>query len=456
MSKYYSERWLIDRRHVLRGVGAAIALPLLNCMRTAQARHWQHVELPKRAVFIYIPNGVNALTWQIENPGKNYELPRPLLSLDRHRSVITPISGLHHPQGIGKAHLCEQIWLSGSKISDDPSTFRNSVSADQMMAEVVGEKSRFPSLELTITGGTLAWNRNGVPLPAERKPSVVFERLFADDAGGKSRERLANRRRASVLDRVLEDARGFKRSLGREDSRKLDEYLQSIREVERRTAKADAWLERPQPLVDKATREHFSRNIPDAEAGDYYRTMYDLMVLALRTDMTRVITCMSGNEGYGLALPEIGIPQTRHELSHHNGDPIQMERLTQCDAFLTEQFSYFLDQLKNVEELTGSLLDQTMVLYGSGMSYGHAHGNANLPTIFAGGASLGIKHGQHIDFNLQKIIKYKLNEAKQHYEICTQPVDPDARLCNLLLLMIQKMGVDVESFGDSTGTVSAI
>lgn len=456
MSNYLSERWLIDRRHVLRGMGTAIALPWLNCMQSAKASVRRDSSRPSRCVFVYVPNGVNTLTWQIERGGKRYQLTAPLKSLERHRAHITPISGLHHPSGIGKAHRCDQIWLTGAKIGNDPSGFRNSISADQLIAEAVGVDTRFPSLELAVTGGTLAWNRQGVPLPAERKPSEVFQRLFGQDANGKKMARQVNRRRSSVLDLVLDEARGFRKALGTEDRSKLDEYLQSVREVERRTERADTWWDRPAPAIDQKSRSQLSRNIPDSEAGDYYRAMYDLMVLALRTDMTRVITCMSGSEGRGLAIPEIGIVQSRHELSHHNGDPAQMDRLSQCDAFLTEQFSYFLDKLQSYQEQSESLLDRTMVLYGSGMSYGHSHGNANLPIVLAGGKSLGLRHGQHLDFNLPVIGDYRLSDSREHYRICTRPVDANARLCNVLLLMIQKMGVAIESFGDSVDNVPAI
>src|SRR6185437_13610406 len=152
-----------------------------------------------------------------------------------------------------------------------------------------------------------------------------------------------------------------------------------------------------------------------SEAGEYYRTMYDLIVLTLRTDMTRVVSYMSGSEGNGLAIPEIGIPQTRHELSHHNGDPEQMARLSRSDAFLVEQFAYFLDQLQTLREGEGALLDQTMVLFGSGMSYGHSHGNANLPMVLAGGSDLGLKHGSHLDFNQGHFKGYQLGKPGEHY-----------------------------------------
>ncbi len=453
MSNINTEKWLLSRRHVLRSIGAAIALPLLDCMQPGRAWAAEVVTRPKRSVFIYVPNGVNTLSWQIEKAGRDYELTEALESLSKHRHNITPISGLHHPAGIGHAHQCDKIWLTGASVEEPSGSFQNSVSADQLMAEVAGLETRYPSLELAITGGTLAWSRDGVPLPAERKPSAVFERLFGGRPGGIGEARRTLRRRASVLDLVLDEANSLRRAIGTEDRLKLDEYLNAVRGVEDRTERADAWLDVPKPEIDPRTRERLQRSIPDSAAGEYYDTVSDLMVLALRTDMVRVITCMSGSESHALAIPEIGITQTRHELSHHNGNPEQMRRLTRCDAFLTERFSYFLDQLESIDEQGESLLDRTMVLYGSGMSYGHSHGNANLPVILAGGKALGLKHGKHIDYNLPKIGSYDLSDAQGHYGICLQPVDQDARFSNLLLTMLQKMDVQTATFSDSIGTI---
>ena len=237
----------------------------------------------------------------------------------------------------------------------------------------------------------------------------MFNRLFGEEPGGVEARRRRLDQRHSVLDLVLEDATSFRAGLGGSDRGKLDEYLSSVRDVELRTERLDAWLTVPKPTVDAATVAHLQRNVSRADSGEYYRTMYDLIVLALRTDMTRVISYMNGSEASSLpGIPELGITQGRHELSHHNGDPEVLARLTKADAFLIQHFTYFLDQLQSVSDGDESLLDRTMVLFGSGISYGHSHCNANLPTIFAGGKSLGIKHGQHIDYNLPKIGKYDL------------------------------------------------
>ncbi len=456
MSNINREKWLISRRRALRGLGASIALPLLNCMIPSRMCAAEMIAKPRRSVFIYVPNGVNTLTWQIAKAGADYELTEPLRSLERHRKNMTPISGLHHPTGIGQAHACDKIWLTGAEVGEDRGAFRNTVSADQLMAEAVGHHTPFPSLELAITGGTLAWSRGGVPLPSDRKPSVIFDRLFGEPSGGKEKARRRLERRGSVLDLVLADARRLRRAIGGEDRLKLDEYLNAVHEVEGRTERADAWLDKPAPEVDSRTRSRLTRSIPDTSAGDYYKTVYDLMVLALRTDRTRVITCMSGSESRALALPEIGIKQTRHELSHHGGDPDKMQGLTRCDTFLTEQFSYFLDQLQSYREQGESLLDRTMVLFGSGMAYGHNHGNANLPIVLAGGKSMGLKHGRHIDYNLPKIGQYDLEDERGHYGICLRPVDDRARLSNLLLTLLQRMDVKTETFGDSVGAIAEL
>jgi hypothetical protein len=426
---------------------------MLDCM---QAAGLPAPTPPKRSVFIYIPNGVNTLTWQIEKAGTDYEFTSPLKSLERHRNEVTPISGLHHPLVLGKAHNCDQVWLTGADVPRDGGAFRNTVSADQLMAEVHGASTRFPSLEMAVDGFSLAWSPDGIQMPAERNVKSIFERLFGEEKGGKDAVRRRLNRRGSILDAVLSDAKKVTRNLGAEDRSKLEEYLTAVRQVEERTEKADAWLDVPRPEMDGPTVDKFTRKMDQTQVGEYHRVFYDLMVLAFRTDMTRVITCMIGSEANGGAIPDLGISQTRHGLSHHNGDPEQLRRLTQTDTFHVEQLSYLLDQLKAHEEEDGNLLDTTQVLWGSGMSYGHSHGNANLPTIYAGGKKLGVKHGQHLDYNLPKIEKYNVAVANEHYKICGRPVDSDARLSNLLLTMLQRSDVETEQFQDSLGVVSEV
>ncbi len=436
---------------MLRGLGATIALPLLNCMAAVPAQ-----SKPKRSVFLYIPNGVNTLTWQIHKAGKDYEFTAPLKALEKHRADITPISGLHHPMVIGKHHNCERVWLTGANVPGDGGAFRNTVSADQLMAEAQGNATRFSSLEMAIEGTSLAWSKDGIQIPAERNTQQIFNVLFGVEKDSKETIRRRLSRRGSILDIVADDAKRVNNNLGSEDRSKLDEYLTAVRQVEERTRRADEWLNVPKPAVPADEAARLQRKLSMAEAGEYYRLFYDLMVMALRTDSTRVITCGIGSEGNTSGIPEIGILQTRHGLSHHNGDPEQLRRLTETDTFLVGQLSYFLDRLKEHKEGDTPLLDTTQVLWGSGMAYGHSHGNANLPTILAGGKALGYKHGTHVDFNLPKITKYDVTNAQEHYKICSRPVDGDARLSNLLLTMLQRVDVKADKFQDSVGPLSQI
>ena len=436
---------------MLRGLGATIALPLLNCMAAVPAQ-----SKPKRSVFLYIPNGVNTLTWQIHKAGKDYEFTAPLKALEKHRADITPISGLHHPMVIGKHHNCERVWLTGANVPGDGGAFRNTVSADQLMAEAQGNATRFSSLEMAIEGTSLAWSKDGIQIPAERNTQQIFNALFGVERDSKETIRRRLSRRGSILDIVADDAKRVNNNLGSEDRSKLDEYLTAVRQVEERTRRADEWLNVPKPAVPADEAARLQRKLSMAEAGEYYRLFYDLMVMALRTDSTRVITCGIGSEGNTSGIPEIGILQTRHGLSHHNGDPEQLRRLTETDTFLVGQLSYFLDRLKEHKEGDTPLLDTTQVLWGSGMAYGHSHGNANLPTILAGGKALGYKHGTHVDFNLPKITKYDVTNAQEHYKICSRPVDGDARLSNLLLTMLQRVDVKADKFQDSVGPLSQI
>jgi hypothetical protein len=459
-----SKRWSLSRRHVLRGAGVAMSLPLLNAMAAASpANSDRSKNKPRRSVFVYIPNGVNMETWRINKAGAEYELSRPLKSLERHRANLTPISGLHHPGALNQQHVCADTWLTAAPLTNGSGSekYRNSISVDQLMAERTSNETRFSSLELSIAAGvgqpynttTLAYSRDGAPLPAEDSPRTIFNRLFGVDSGGIQQQRARLMRRRSILDSVLSSASDIRRQLGHDDVSKLDEYLTSVRDVEKRVERLDHWLDVPKPQVDG---ERFLRNVSREQAGDFYRTMYDLIVLALRTDMTRVITYASGTEGNALAIPELGIKQTRHELSHHNEVADVKETLTRSDTFLIEQFAYFLDQLNSIREEEETLLDRTMVLFGSGMSYGHSHGNANLPILFAGGKGLGIKHGQHLDYNLPKIESYEKLDHGKYLGLCFQPADNNARLSNLLLTMLQKMEVEAESFVDSTGPISEV
>jgi hypothetical protein len=450
MSNFLSQSWLIDRRHALRALGTCISLPFLECMlplRAAEAK----TETPRRSAFIYLANGVHSLNYQITTPGREYQFSRSLKPLEKHRAVITPISGLHHPGALSHHHNCISVWLTGGKLG--PSD-RNTISVDQKMAEITAQHTRYASMEIALTGDSLGWTADGVRLPSMRRCSEIFASLFEEPKGGKAAQRRALRHKGSVLDANLAEVRRLEQSMGAADKGRLDQYLTSVREAEVRTRRADAWLDTPLPTIAETDRRRTSRDIPQTQAGEYFRTVYDLIVLAFQTDVTRVATFSLGGEGDAFSIPEIGITESRHQLSHHGGDAGYMEKLTNYDTFAIEQFSYFLTRLAETKDLSGKpLLGTTMALFGSGMSYGHSHGNANLPLVLAGGSDLGLKHGSHLDFNQGHFNGYQLDKPGEHYSLCSRPANPNAHMSNLLLLMAQRMGVETDKFGDSNQVI---
>ena len=450
MSNILRQSWLINRRHALRALGSCISLPFLECMVPLRAIDQQGAS-PKRSAFIYLANGVHSLNYQITKPGKDYEFSRSLKPLEKHRQVITPISGLHHPGALSHHHNCISVWLTGGKLG--PSD-RNTISVDQKMAEITAKHTRYPSMEIALTGDSLGWTADGVRLPSMRRCSEIFASLFEEPKGGKTVQRRNLRRKGSVLDANLAEVRRLEQAMGSADKGRMDQYLTSVRETEVRTRRADAWLDTPLPTVSAADRQRTNRDVPATMAGDYFRTVYDLIVLAFQTDVTRVATFSLGGEGDAFAIPEIGITESRHQLSHHGGDKGYMEKLTNYDTFAIEQYGYFLTRLAETKDLNGKpLLGSTMALFGSGMSYGHSHGNANLPLVLAGGSDLGLKHGKHLDFNQGHFKGYQLDKPGEHYSLCSRPANPNAYMSNLLLMMAQRMGVETNKFGESNKVV---
>jgi hypothetical protein len=448
---YLSQSWLLSRRHLLKGVGVTLALPFLDAMRPSRVHAATSAALkPRRSVFIYLPNGVNTREYQIQESGADYQLTKPLESLAKHRAHITPISGLHHPTGLGQHHNCRRIWLTGGKLGPAD---RNTISVDQLMAQLTAPITRHASLELSNQGGSLAWNADGIQLPAQSNPGVAFREMFEDPKGGIASQRRGFQRRGSILDAVIDEAGSLSKELGSEDKGRLEQYLNSVREVEIRTQRADKWLDTPRPKIDPSVVGKLNRDVSLQMLGEYLRTMYDIIVLAFQTDMTRVVTFNTGEEGQGPAVPEIGVRQDRHSLSHHNGNADLLRQLTESDAFNVAQFSYFLDRLSEVKDADGPLLDATMALYGSGMAYGHSHGNASLPLILAGGTKLGLKHGRHLDFNAAT---KDFQGYEKHPGIHHKPVNAKARLSNVLLTMAQRMGVESPSFSDSLQACSEL
>ena len=450
MSQFLSQSWLLDRRHALRALGTCISLPFLECMVPLRAAE-QQTATPRRSAFIYLANGVHSLNYQITTPGKDYQFSRSLKPLEKHREVITPISGLHHPGALSHHHNCISVWLTGGKLG--PSD-KNTISIDQKMVEITAKLTRYSSLEVALTGDSLSWTADGVRLPSMRRCSEIFASLFEAPKGGTVAQRRSLRRKGSVLDANLAEVRRIEQAMGAADKGRLDQYLTSVREAEVRTRRADAWLDTPLPTVSDSDRKRTNRDVPATMAGDYFRTVYDLIVLAFQTDVTRVATFSLGGEGDAFAIPEIGITESRHQLSHHGGDPGYMEKLTNYDTFAIEQYSYFLTRLAETQDLNGKpLLGSTMSLFGSGMSYGHSHGNANLPLVLAGGSDLGLKHGSHLDFNQGHFKGYQLDKPGEHYSLCSRPANPNACMSNLLLMMAQRMGVETDKFGDSNKVI---
>jgi len=446
---FLSQSWLINRRHALRAMGTCISLPMLECMTPLRAA--EASQSPRRSAFIYLANGVHSLNYQITTPGKDYEFSRSLKPLEKFRDVITPISGLHHPGGLGHHHNCIKIWLTGGKLGP---TDRNTISVDQKMAEVTAQHTRYASMEIAINQESLAWTADGVGLPPLRRCSEIFASMFGEPAGGKAAQRRSLRRKASVLDTNLDEVRELDGKMGAADRGRMEQYLTSVREAEIRARRADQWLDTPLPEISEEDRKQVDRDIPPVEAGEYFRTVYDLMVLAFQTDVTRVATFSMGGEAQAISIPEIGISQSRHMLSHHGGDPVYTEKLTMYDTFAFEQFGYFLTRLAQTKDVNGKpLLDSTMALLGSGMCYGHGHGNANLPLVLAGGSAMGLKHGSHIDFNEGHFDGYQLDKPGEHYRICSRPLNPDAYMSNLLLMMAQRMGCEIDQFGDSNKAI---
>ena len=434
----------ISRRHLLKGAGVAMALPLLDGMVPVRAADEKALR-PRRSIFISLPDGVHVRAWQIAEAGPKYRLSRSLTPLEKHRSRITPISGLHHTGG---GHS-PASFLTGGRTGR-----KLGISIDQVMAKAIDGQTRFPSLE--IGGDAHSFNAEGIQLPNERSPSQIFGRLFTEPSEGIARQRRNFERRSSVLDAVLDDARSFGNQLGPQDRGRLDDYLNSVREVEIRVERANRWLDRPRPRIAPEQATRLNRN-PSAAGGlgEYMRLMYDIIVLAFQTDVTRVVSFSTGQEASGSVSPEIGITTGRHPLSHK-----QNEELVRSDIYNVELFSGFLDRLVEVRDAGGPLIDTTMALFGSHMSNGSTHVSANLPLVLAGGTELGLRHGSHIDFNAvgKPDFTYELEkEGSQRLgTICRVPVNPRAPHSNLLLTMAQKMGAQIDRFNNSTGTIADV
>lgn len=437
----------LSRRSALRGLGVCLSLPLLDAMTpraTAADSKFQplakSLDKQPRMICCYVPNGVNILEWVPDQSGPDYALSKSLEALAPHRDDFTVFSGLGHPAATG-GHSGADTWLTGADLTATPgSDYTNWISADQIVAAQHGRETRFASLQLSDGSGTgsaghshtLSFDRSGTPMPAENSPQRLFERLFVPDSAGDraaTLERYAEQK--SILDSVLGEANALQRRLGKKDQQKLDQYLNSVRETEQRVARLESWIDVPKPDISATDLQLGSQPGNAHDRPMWIDVMLELSYLAFLTDTTRVITYEWSREagGYG------GGGENHHELSHHGGDPGMLKKLGEIDRFHLSRLARFIDFLKQTEDGQGNMLDHTMVLYGSGMNSGTGgeHSPKNLPLLLAGGHRLGIQHGRHL----------------------AHDVDAHPPLNNLLLSMIQKMGVETDTFGDATGTLLA-
>lgn len=438
----------ISRRYVLRGAGVALTLPWLQVMApTARAadskfKPWTQSNGPQpRIIFCYVPNGVNILQWMPSNAGKGYELSATLKLLEEVRDDFTLLTGLGHPRCTG-GHSGADTWLTGADLKSVPGKdYANSMSIDQLIAEVHGSETRFGSLQWSDMSGTgsaghshtLSFDRSGTPLPAEDSPRRIFERLFVPESS-KDREETLRRyaEKKSILDNVLEESKRLAKRIGKEDQRKLDEYLGSVRNTEQRIERLEQWIDRPKPEVDGSLLQLAMQPHNAHDRPMWIDVMLELAYLSFATDSTRVISYEWSREAGGFG----GGGENHHELSHHGGDAGMLDKLAAIDRFHLSRLKRFLQFLKSTTDGDQSMLERTIVVFGSGMNSGEGgdHSPKNLPLLVAGGQTLGLKHGKHLKFQ----------------------VDQHPPLANLWLELAQRMGVEKGEFSDSTSVMSEV
>jgi hypothetical protein len=431
----------LPRRTFLRGLGAALSLPLLDAMVPSMTALAATPAGPVRRLgFVYMPMGAHMPEWTPAGAGRLGELSPALRALEPVKEQITVITNTELRNAYPGTHATSNAaFLSAATAKwTESSDYYLGTTVDQVAAKQLGRETRLPSLELamdllTTVGqcdngyacvyqNNLSWSSPTTPLPAEAHPRVAFERLFGD--GGTSAERLAElRQSASLLDWVRDDIARLQNKLGPGDRSRVNEYLDTVREVERRIQRAEAQTaDSHLPDLDRPV------GVPAAYA-DHARLMFDLQVLALQGDVTRVITFQLARETSTRTYPEIGVPEAHHPLTHNGGDPEKLAKVAKINAFHVSLFAYFLEKLKNTPDGEGSLLDHSMYLYGSGMSNGDKHDHVNLPVLVAGGGAGKLKGGRHV-----------------RYAEATP-------LANVHLTLLDKAGVRVDSFADSKGKV---
>jgi hypothetical protein len=415
---FFTTRAALDRRLFLRGIGAGLSLPLLDAMTPAFGAG--SPAAPTRFVAMCAGLGYHGPHLFPEKAGRDYGSTPYLDLLREHRNDFTIMSGLSHAEQNGNnGHASEMTWLTAAK-RPGLAGFKNTISIDQQIAAGIGTLTRFPSLVLSNGGNSLSWNAGGVPLPGESRPSKLFEQMFVEGTTDEKARQIGQlRRRRSILDAVGGQARSLERELGARDREKLDEYLTSVRELEVRLQESESWVDRPKPEV----AEKPPADITDR--GDIIGRldlMYDLIALALKTDSTRVITYGIGGLNAPPSIP--GVASDWHQLSHHGLDEAKIAELKLIEMAEFKAFNKFLRRLKSHREEAGTLLDNTMVLFGSNLGNASSHSWRNLPILLAGG---GFRHGQHL-----------AHDQKEN-----------TRFANLLVQMGQRMGLEMDRFGSS-------
>lgn len=451
--------WQISRRAALKGLGTAVALPLLDAMLPATAftafgRALQAAETvkktPNRMAFLYVPNGVHMPDWTPTKLGADFDLPPILQQLEKFKQDFMILSGLAqdgaraHGDGGGDHARAMASFLTGCHPrKTHGADIKAGVSADQVAAQKVGQLTRFSSLELGCEPGAQngncdsgyscaysansSWKTESTPVAKEVNPRLVFERLFSDGSEGLSDAARAKRTaaRKSVLDFVLEDAMQLKGRLGSTDQRKLDEYLSTVRELEQRINRVEQASGQGLPNFAKPA------GVP-GDYGEHIRLMADLMVLAFQSDLTRISTFVLANEGSNKSYAFIGVSEGHHDLSHHGNDKEKQAKISKINQFHVAQLGYFLDKLKSTREGDGTLLDHAMVAYGSAIGDGNAHNHDNLPILLAGRGCGTLSPGRHIRY------------------------EKETPLNNLWLSLLDRMDSPIDKLGDSNGRLKEL
>jgi hypothetical protein len=438
-----SDSLKLSRREVLKGAaGVTLVLPLLEAMGAEVSK-----QAPRRFCAIYTANGmslpkeengIDEWSWfpRRKDQDGQFVFGESTEPLSSFRKKLSFMGGLYHPSGPkADPHTCSDMWLTGAPLHNPKAGSYNSVGLDQVIARHTKQHCRQPSLVLSVdagTGfssrtGTISYNFEGRPIPAENNPRRVFDRLFRGDRDSLENQRESLKHRIRLVDAVLENTRSLNRRLGRSDQEKLDHYLTSLDEVESRLVASEKWIDIP---IKKQDYSHLNLDASsEGEPHEYYRNMFDLIALAFDADITRSVAFMLNREdGMGISdtFPiKLGLKRTHHNLSHA-GDVVGQRGFAKYDQFLSQQLAYFMGRLEGYQDLNGSLLDNSILLFGSGAST--THHSRNLPTMIAGGANMGLKHGQY----------WRNGET---------------RMSNVYLSILHSMGIEERSFADSSGAL---